>query len=338
MDVALVVAVVLALGFALTNGFHDAANAIAALVATRAATPAAAIVMATVFNTLGPLIMGEAVAETVAGIVNDLDAASFVQIMGAALTAAVLWNVFTWRLGMPSSSGHALVGGLVGAALIDAGPDAVNWGGFDGARPYGVVGVLVAMAISPLFGFAAGVTFELAGRRSLRRATRAVEGPVKGGQWATSAWLAFSHGANDAAKAVGIIAALLLATDHIDSLESPLWVRLGCAVALSLGTAMGGWSIVRTIGRRIYRIRPIDGLAVQGGSAAVIFGASILGAPVSTTQVVASSVVGTGVGRHRWRKVRWGIVKEMLLAWITTLPITAGLAGLLVYPWRWLAG
>jgi PiT family inorganic phosphate transporter len=332
----LIVAVLLAFGFSLTNGFHDAANAIAALVATRAATPLAAIIMASVFNILGPLLLGAAVAETVGGIVQ-LSSTEAVEVIGAALTAAVAWNVFTWRMGLPSSSSHALIGGLVGAALVAGGTDAVNWGGFDGLKPTGVIGVLVVMAVSPVVGVAAGAAGELAGRRALRRATQAVNGPIKGGLWVTSASLAFSHGANDAAKTVGVVAALLVADDRISTLsDAPLWVRLGSALALTVGTAMGGWTIVRTIGRRIYRLRPLDGLVVSGGSAGVIFGASLLGAPVSTTQVVASSVVGTGIGRHRMKQVRWGVVSEIGLAWVTTLPVAAALAALLYPVWRWL--
>ena len=333
---ALVVAVLLAFGFSLTNGFHDAANAIAALVATRTATPAAAIVLATVFNVLGPLLLGQAVAETVGGIVQ-LSSDQAIEVIGAALTAAVIWNVFTWRRGLPSSSSHALVGGLVGAALVAGGTAAVNWGGLDGLRPTGVIGVLVVMALSPAVGLVVGAVGERSGRRSLRRASTEVNTPIRGGLWATSASLAFSHGANDAAKTIGLIAALLVAGDRIPSLGAePLWVRLCAAISLTVGTAMGGWTIVRTIGRRIYRIRPLDGLVVSGGSAAVIFGASVLGAPVSTTQVVASSVVGTGIGRHHTHQVRWGVVSEIGLAWVTTLPLTALLAAS-VYPlWRWL--
>jgi len=334
--VALWIAVAVALGFALTNGFHDAANAIAALVATRTATPKAALVLATVFNVLGPLLLGAAVAETVAGIV-DVGPVATVQVLGAGLTAAVVWNVITWRLGLPSSSGHALVGGLVGAGLLEGGTAAINWGGFDGLRPVGVIGVLVVMAISPVIGLLAGTLSDLGARRAVRRATRRIDRPIRGGLWGTSAALAFSHGANDASKSVGIIAALLVAGGQINSYAStPLWARVLSALALTLGTAMGGWTIVRTIGRRIYRIRPLDGLASSGSSAVVIFGASLLGAPVSTTQVVASSVVGTGLGRGRMRRIRWRVVREIGVAWIVTMPATALLAVVFTPLWRWL--
>ena len=334
---ALWIAVAVAVGFAMTNGLHDAANAIAALVATRTATPAAALALATVFNVLGPLLLGAAVAETVAGIVTVGPTAT-VAVLGAALTAAVTWNLVTWRFGLPSSSGHALVGGLVGAGLLEGGTAAINWGGFDGLRPVGVIGVLVAMAISPALGLGAGAVADRAGRRATRRATRRIEGPIRGGLWASSAALAFSHGANDAAKSVGIIASLLVAGGFIPDLAAtPNWVKVGSALALTLGTALGGWTIVRTIGQRIFRIRPLDGLALTGSSAVVIFGASLLGAPVSTTQVVASSVVGTGLGRRRVHRIRWRVVQEIGIAWIVTMPATALLAVLLTPLWRWLA-
>jgi PiT family inorganic phosphate transporter len=336
MDVGLVVAVCLAFAFALTNGFHDASNAIATLVATRAARPLSALLLASVFNLLGPLLLGAAVANTIAGIV-DVPADDTVAVVGAGLLAATAWNLGTWSRGLPSSSAHALVGGLVGAALVEGGLDAVNWGGFDGWRPVGVLGTLVALALSPLAGALVAYVLIRLLTAVLRRATRRLRAPVNAGQWASSSALAFAHGANDAQKAVGVIAVLLLATGRTTTLSAPLWAVVGSAAALTLGTALGGWRIVKTIGRRIYRLRPLDGFANQTGSAAVIIGASLVGAPVSTTHVVASSVVGIGAGRARWRHVRWTIVREMLLAWVTTIPATALLAGGIVVVWRWIA-
>ena len=328
-------AVVATLAFAVTNGFHDAANAIATLVATRGARPGAALALAAVCNLLGPLLLGAAVANTIATIV-EVPPARTVPVVGAALTAAVVWNLLTWWRGLPSSSSHALVGGLVGAGVVEAGAGAINWGGVGGGRPTGVIGVLVGLAISPLLGFAAAGAIERAARRGLRRATTRVRPLALRGQWLTSAWLAFSHGANDAQKSVGILAVLLLARGTTSSLSAPLWTKVVCAAALTLGTALGGWRIVRTIGRRIFRIRPVDGLVSQASSAAVILTASLLGAPTSTTQVVGSSVVGVGVGRRRYRHVGWVVVREMLLAWVTTIPAAALLAALLLVPWRWL--
>jgi PiT family inorganic phosphate transporter len=333
MDVGLAIAVGLAVAFALTNGFHDASNAIATLVATRAARPFPAICLATVFNMLGPLLVGSAVANTVAGIV-DVAPGETVHVVGSGLFAATAWNLLTWWRGLPSSSGHALVGGLVGAALVHGGANAVNWGGFDGRHPVGVVGTLVALGVSPLIGGLGAFAVLRALRVALRRATRRVRGPVNAGQWVASAALAFSHGSNDAQKSVGVIAVLLLATGHTSTLSAPTWAIVCSAGALTIGTALGGWKIVKTIGHRIYRIRPLDGFASQTTSSSVILGASFLGAPVSTTHVVASSVVGLGVGRHRWRHVRWKIVKEMGIAWVTTLPATAALAAGVDTLWR----
>ena len=334
MDAGLALAVLLAIAFAVTNGLHDAANSIATLVATRAATPGQAIVLASVFNLLGPFVVGAAVADTIGGIVTVSPTVT-TEVIGSGLAAATAWNLVTWRLGLPSSSGHALVGGLVGAALVEGGTQAVLWGGFDGLHPVGVVGTLVALAISPVLGLLGGLFAIRALRALMRRATRRWHGPVNGGQWTMSAALAFCHGANDAQKAVGLIAALLLASGDIDSLAAPTWATLACSLALTAGTALGGWRIIRTVGRRIYRIQPIEGLSSQTSSAGVILGATLLGAPTSTSQVVASSVVGIGVGRRRLRHVHWWIVEQMGVAWLLTMPAAAALAGATLVVVRW---
>ena len=324
MSTELAIALVFVFAFAFTNGIHDASNAIATLVATRAATPAQAMVLASVFNTLGPLLVGAAVASTIGGIVA-VDGRAAIDVIAAGLVAAVAWNLLTWRLGLPSSSGHALVGGLVGAALAQGGTDAVHWGGLDGLRPVGVIGTALALAVAPVLGGLAGLVTTRALRRGLRRATRRWRHPIRAGEWAMSAGLAFSHGANDAQKAVGLLAALLVADGRLASPSAPTWAVLACAASLTAGTAIGGWRIVKKVGRGIYRIQPVEGLASQGASAGVIFGASLAGAPVSTSQVVASSIVGVGGGRRRWRHVRWAAVGDMALAWALTIPATAAL-------------
>ena len=336
MDAGLVIALLLAAGFAMTNGLHDASNAVATLVATRGATPLQAIVLAAVFNLLGPLIVGAAVAETVAGIAA-VPASDVTAVLGSALAGALTWNLVTWRLGLPSSSAHALIGAIVAASIVAGGLHAVNWGGLDGWRPVGVLGTLVALALSPLLGGGAALVTIRSLRRLTRRATTRVRGPVRDGQWAMSAALAFSHGANDAQKTVGIVVALLLADGRIDSLTAPSWVVLACAAFLTAGTALGGWRIIRTVGKRIYPIKPVDALASQSASAAVIFGASLAGAPASTTQVVASSVVGIGGGRHRWRHVNWAVVRQMGVAWLFTMPAAGALAVTALGAWELLA-
>jgi inorganic phosphate transporter, PiT family len=335
VDVAFPLAVAAVLAFAFTNGFNDAANAIATLVATRGARPGSAIVLAAACNLAGPLLLGAAVANTIASI-SEVEPAQTAVVIGAALTAAVAWNLTTWRLGLPSSSSHALVGGLVGATVVEAGAGAVNWGGVGGGHPTGVAGTLIALAISPALGFGAAWLLERGARRGARRLTTRANRPVSRAQWFTSGWLAFSHGGNDAQKAVGLLAVVLVAHGTIPSLSAPVWATMACAATLTLGTALGGWRIVRTIGRRIFRIRPVDGLVSQTSSAAVLMVASLVGAPASTTQVVSSSVVGVGVGRRRHRHVGWGVVGRILLAWVTTFPAVALLAALLVPLWRWL--
>jgi inorganic phosphate transporter, PiT family len=284
---------------------------------------------------LGPLLLGTAVASTIAGIVT-VSSDELIPVLGAALTGAVIWNGITWRRGLPSSSGHALLGGLVGPALAVGGVDAVEWGGFDGIHPIGVLGVAAVLTVAPVVGFVAGLVVDRGARRAARRATRRLRGPIRVGQWIMSEGLALTHGANDAQKTVGVVALLLVAGGELQHFESPTWVVLACGVALTAGTALGGWPIVRTLGRRITLIRPIDALASQAGSTAVLLGASVIGAPVSTTQIVASSVVGVGGGRRRWRHVRWRVVRTMLLAWLVTVPATAAFAVVALLPWRWL--
>jgi inorganic phosphate transporter, PiT family len=326
-------AVTFALAFSLTNGIHDAANAVATLVATRGARPGQAVVLSGVFNMLGALLVGTAVANTIAGIVS-VSPAQAVAVIGSGVLAATIWNLLTWSRGLPSSSGHALVGGLVGSAVAEAGFDAVNWGGLDGWKPVGVLGVLIALAVSPVIGLTFGFGIVRLSRLVLRSARRSVHAPLRAGQWAMSAALSFSHGANDGQKAMGVIVALLLAEGRLDAFSVPLWVKLACGATLTLGTAMGGWTIVRTIGKRIFHLRSIDGFASQGASTAVILASSYAGAPVSTTQVVASSVIGVGAGRRRWRHVRWAVVRSMGFAWLLTLPGAATLGAATLLVWR----
>jgi inorganic phosphate transporter, PiT family len=224
----------------------------------------------------------------------------------------------------------------VGAAMVEGGIHAVNWGGIESGKPVGVFGTLIALAISPVLGGLVAFLVIRSLRRLGRRLTRAWDGSVIAGQWAMSSALAFSHGANDAQKAVGVVAALLLGAGKADTLSAPTWATFACAGALTLGTAFGGWRIIRTVGRRIYRLQSIEGLASQTSSAGVILGASLLGAPTSTSQVVASSVVGIGGGRRRLRHVNWSLVRQIGLAWLITMPVTGLLAAGTFEAWRWL--
>ncbi|WIY00440.1 inorganic phosphate transporter [Amycolatopsis mongoliensis] len=333
--VALTVAVTITLVFDFTNGFHDSANSVAALVATRAATPGAALLLAAVCHVAGPLLAGTTVADTVGGVVR-LPAADVLPAVGAAVTAGIAWNLLTWWRGLPSSSSHALVGGLVGACFVSTGLAGIRWGGVDGFHVAGVLGVLVGLALSPVLGAGLGAAADRLARRALRRARRRADVALRRAEWVSAGALAFSHGANDAQKSMGVITLLLVATGHLGAFAVPLWVKLAAAAALTLGTASGGWRVVKTVGRGIYRMRPVDGLASQGSSAAVILAAAAAGAPVSTTHVVAASVVGAGASRHA-HHVRWAVVGEICSAWLVTLPACAVLGAAALPLWRWFA-
>jgi PiT family inorganic phosphate transporter len=323
--------------FALSNGFHNAAAASATLVATRAARPATAMALTTVCSLAGPLVLGGAVAATMAGMVN-VPPQRGVTVIGAALTAAAAWNLLTWRLSLPSSSGHALVGGLVGSTLLDSGPNAVNWGPITNGHLGGVIGILAGLLLAAALGVGAALVVERLAIRVLSRASRRVVHPIRRLQLLTSASLALTLGANDAQKTVGMMALLLLDEGRSTSLQvSPLLI-LAASGALSGGMVLGGWRLTRTMARGIFPLRSVDGLVSQGSSAAVILAASVAGAPVSTTQVVASSLVGVGLGRRRWRHVGWRIVQRIGIAWLTT-PLAAAIIAAVALPiWRLVPG
>lgn len=324
--------IVMALSFGLVNGVHDAGNAIAAPVVTRALRPADALAIAAACHVAGALALGTAVAATVAGIVS-VPPHALLDVLAAALSGALVWNLFTLHLGLPCSSGHCLVGALVGSALADGGTSAVHWGGMHGLRPFGVVGSLAWLVLSS----AAALLLALAGivvaRRALRRGARRMVVPLRRGEIVTSAVLAFAHGSNDAQKTMGLLALAIAAGHGLPPVAVPLWVKFAAAAALTVGTSLGGWSVVRTLGRRIYPIRALGGLVSQGAASAVVLAASVLGAPVSTTDVVAPAVVGVGAGQ-RWRHVRWRVVEEIALAWLVTLPASGMVAAIALPVWR----
>jgi PiT family inorganic phosphate transporter len=334
MTTVLVAAIAMVTAFAFVNGLTGAATSTATLVASRAASPGPAVVLAVVFNLLGPFVLGTAVAATVASLIS-VPGSSLAPVVGAAASGAVAWTVLTWRLAIPSSSSHALVGGLLGAALVDSGPGSINWVGGAGGS-LGLLGVILALAISPVAAAVVTYLFERVALAVFRRTTVRAAGPVRAAQYASSAWLAASHGANDTAKSAGLVAALLLAAGVSPTFNVAPAIVLGSAVALAAGTALGGWGIVHTIGRRIFRVKTLDGLVSQGGSAAVIFAASLLGAPVSTNQIVASSVVGIGLGRRRWHHVGWEVVRRNLATWLTTIPAAGLIAAVSLPAWRFL--
>lgn len=324
----LCVAVVVVFDF--TNGFHDASSILGTVIASRALTPARAVVLVAVFEFLGPLLGGTAVANTIGGFV-DLGALAemlSLTVLLAGLVGAIAWNLLTWWLAIPSSSSHALVGGLVGAVLVSAGAEHVVWGlgALAGeGRLTGVVKVLLALVLSPLLGLWAGFLLHRAALFLLRAARPAVNRHLRRAQLFTAAWLAFSHGANDAQKSMGILTLVLLLGGFIPTFQVPAWVIVACAGAITAGILSGGWRIVRTVGFGIYKVRPLHALDSQLSSASVILTAALLGAPVSTTHVVSSSIMGIGAA-ERPRAVRWAKAKEIVTTWLVTLPGAAAIA------------
>lgn len=316
--------IVIVLLFDYTNGFHDAANIVATVIASRAMTPIQAVVVVGVFEFLGPLLGGTAVANTIGKFVtlDDVSPVFALTTLLAGLAGAIGWNFLTWWKGIPSSSSHALVGGLAGAVIVSVGADHVVWGVddlFQRGHLTGVMKVLLALVCSPLLGFWCGYIVHRTMHIILRAAKPAANVGLKRLQFLTSAGLAFSHGANDAQKSMGILTLVLLLGGSIKTFTVPFWVILACSTALTLGIMSGGWRIVRTLGFAIYRVRPLHALDSQLSSAAVIFGASMLGAPVSTTHVVATTIMGIGAS-ERPRAVRWAKAKEIATTWVVTIP------------------
>lgn len=326
MDTLLILAiatVVIVLVFDYTNGFHDAANIVATVIASRAMTPAQAVIIVGVFEFLGPLLGGTAVANTIGKFVA-LDGVApllSLSILLCGLIGAIVWNLGTWYFGIPSSSSHALVGGLIGAVVVSVGSEHVVWGFAELAegRLTGIVKVLAALLLSPLIGFWAGFLTHRLLTTALLAANPAANSRLRAAQFITAAGLAFSHGANDAQKSMGILTLVLLLGGFIPHFEVPFWVMLACASSITLGIMSGGWRIVRTLGFAIYRVRPIHALGSQLTSAAVILAASLGGAPVSTTHVVATSIMGIGAS-ERPRAVRWSKAKDIALTWLITIP------------------
>ena len=320
-----VVIVVVALGFDFTNGFHDSANAIATSVSTKALTPRVALVMAAAMNVVGALISTKVAATVGKGII-DLPAKPATSHAGlivvlAALGGAIAWNLGTWYLGLPSSSSHALIGGLVGAAL--AASQTVKWQGIWQK-------VVVPMVASPLVGIVLSYLFMLAVLWGFRRvnAVRANRG-FRWAQIASAATMAFGHGTQDAQKTMGVIALTLVVSGHLGAKGGiPIWVILASAAAISAGTYSGGWRIMRTLGRRIFSLTPASGFAAQTVASAVMLATSHYGLPVSTTHVISSSVMGVGATR-RFSAVRWGVAGNIVFAWILTIPAAAAVAAVM---------
>jgi PiT family inorganic phosphate transporter len=321
--VALVVIVLVALAFDYTNGFHDAANAIAVAVSTKALTPRVALALAAVMNLIGALLSTE-VAKTVgAGIIDAPTGNEGLQLVFSALIGAIVWNLITWYFGLPSSSSHALIGGLVGAALAAA--HSVQWMGV-------LDKVIIPMVVSPLVGFGLGYLFMLAILWSFRRAnvTKANRG-FRYAQIVSSATMALGHGLQDAQKTMGVITLALVTAGEIDDFTVPLWVVLASALAISAGTYSGGFRIMRTLGRRIIQLTPAGGFSAQTvASGVMVTTATVFAVPVSTTHITTTSIMGVGATR-RLSAVRWGVARSIVVAWVVTLPAAGSVAALVFF-------
>lgn len=310
---------VVALLFGFLNGFHDSANIVTTVITSRALRPRAALLLAALAVFAGPFLFGVAVAETVGADLLNPEALDLAVVL-SGLSAAVAWNLVTWYMGVPSSSSHALIGGLLGAAVLSAGVGIV--------QTPGLVKVLLALFLSPPLGLAAGFLLLRLALFLLRGASPHVNRLLRRGQVLTLIGLGLSHGTNDGQKTMAVLTLGLVTAGRIDRFQVPLWVITVSGLAMALGTSLGGWRLIRTLGGRLFRIRPAHGFVSQIGGAGVILGAAFLGGPVSTTQVMSSAIMGAGAGQ-RIGQVRWHVLREMLIAWSLTIPLTAGLAGLI---------
>jgi inorganic phosphate transporter, PiT family len=312
-DLALVLVVIVALGFDFVNGFHDAANSIATVVSTRVLSPRLAVVWAAAFNFIAFLFFGTHVASTIANDVVMQEVLT-IGVIFAGLAGAIIWDLITFYLGLPTSSSHALVGGMAGAAVAK--------GGFDVLVSEGLRKIGLFIVLSPLIGLAVGLLLTVLIAWMFHR-VKNVERLNKGfrrGQLVSAAAFSLGHGANDAQKTMGIILALLIAADHLPAgSDVPLWVVLSAHTAIGLGTLTGGWRIVKTMGSKITRLQPAGGMAAESGAAATLFFTSAAGIPVSTTHTITGAIVGVGAAR-RLSAVRWGVAGRVVWAWVLTIP------------------
>jgi inorganic phosphate transporter, PiT family len=323
----LAVVIVVGLAFDFTNGFHDTANYVATWVGTRALSPRMAVAISAAANLAGAFVT-TAVAKTVGKGIIDTGLATEKTVL-AALVGAILWNLLTWWLGLPSSSTHALIGGLVGAALVQSGSNGVQWHGIPEK-------VVIPGAVSPAIGFAGAFLLMVIIYRVFFRAPPGVaHRGFRYGQLVTGTWVAFTHGANDAQKTMGVIALALVANGNISEFYVPTWVKIAAGLTIAAGTYAGGWRIIRTLGQRIYKMQAEHGFAAQLSAGTTLYAGTHFGFPISTTHVVTGAIMGAGATR-RVSAVKWGVAGNILFAWLLTLPAAGLVAAALYYPVSWI--
>jgi PiT family inorganic phosphate transporter len=323
----LVITIVAALAFDFTNGFHDTANAVATSVSTRALSPRLAVLVAALAN-VGGAFATTAVAKTVGSGLIDTGLATPKTVL-AAMIGAIAWNLLTWWWGLPSSSSHALIGGLIGAALAESGSNGVNWGGLKDK-------VLIPSLASPVIGFLGAALLLLAIFWVFRQIRPGIANRgFRYAQLVSGTFVAFTHGANDAQKTMGVIALALYANGSIKTFYIPTWVILAAGLAIGAGTYSGGWRIMRTMGQRIFKLEPASGFCAQTSTAAVLYATAHFGFPVSTTHVISGSIMGAGA-TQKFSAVRWGVAGDILVAWVLTIPAAALVAAALYWPVNWI--
>jgi PiT family inorganic phosphate transporter len=316
MPQELIIVVILALIFDFLNGMRDVGNIVATMISSRAFSPQTALSIASIAEFVGPFLFGVVVAKTIADQVVQSEVLTLTVIL-CALVGAILWNLLTWYFGIPGSSSHALLGGLVGAVWAGVGLSAIKWNG--------IGKILIALFASPLIGFVVGFILTRLIYLLAQSATPKINDFFKGAQFFTGVGLALSHGANDAQKAMGIIVLSLVIAGYLPDFQVPSWVVVLSASVMALGASLGGWRVIRTLGGKIYKIRPLNSFATQLASTSVVLAASLLGVPVSTSQVVSSAIIGVGTSEQASR-VRWSVAEEIVTAWLITIPASALLA------------
>ncbi|WP_379971343.1 anion permease [Ectobacillus sp. sgz5001026] len=324
--ILLAIVIIIALIFTFTNGLHDASSVVATMIACNAASPIQAVLLASVFGLLGVFFSGNLVADTVSAIIRISPGIDLIHILIASILGAVIWNIITWKIGIPSSSTHALIGGLIGAAWTSNGPSSILWGVselFTGNHQVvGIIKVIVSLIFSPLLGFTIAYLIQKVSALLLRNAKFRITSTINKLQWVVAAALAFSHGSNDSQKITGLISLALISAGVVNTHSVPPLIKIIVGLVMFVGTALGGWKIMKTIGNKIYDLRSIHSLNSMLSSGISILFATFTGAPVSTTHVVVGGIMGVGTA-DEYRMVNWNIGKEIVTAWFITIPCSA---------------